>query len=213
MSKTMGSMLLFAIILVLFQCSEQKDEWIDVAPGPNLEGWTVINIPPDQPLSDVKQWSVDSNKVVRCSGKGGHEYFRYDGGKFSNFVFYVEWRFEPLDEPANYNSGVYVLNNADGTIWHQAQTGDASGGYLFGKTPVNGEIVRLNLRDQMESSSVKSAGEWNTFDITCSDGKIALVVNGVPTVTWADLEVESGYIGLEAEGYAIEFRNLKVKKL
>jgi len=205
---------LIASLLLVVQCTTQeKTEWIDVTPGPNLEGWTIVNIPPDQPLNPVQQWSVTGDKIVRCSGQGGHEWLRYDLEQFSDCVFHAEWRFLKLDKPAKYNSGVYVRNNADGTIWHQVQTGDASGGYLFGKTLRNGEIVRQSLRDKMESSPVKPAGEWNRFDITCSGAAITVVVNGVPTVTWNDLQVRSGYVGLEAEGYAVEFRNLRVKKI
>lgn len=211
--KALSIVLLFVLTFGFMHCSKIEAEWIDVTPGLNLEGWTIINIPPDQPLNDVQQWSVSEGKIVRCSGEGGHEWLRYDVEQFGDCVFHAEWRFETLDEPAKYNSGIYVRNNADGTIWHQAQTGDASGGYLFGKTPVDGEIVRLSLREQMASSPVKSAGEWNSFDVACSGNTISVVVNGVPTVTWTDLETERGYIGLEAEGYAIEFKNLRVKKL
>jgi len=209
----MKALLLILAPAFLLSCSGPKEKWVDVIPGADLQGWTVINIPPDQPLSNVKQWSVSEDKVVRCAGTGGHEWLRYDGRQFADCVYHVEWRFEKLDEPAKYNSGIYVRNNADGTIWHQLQIGDASGGYLFGKTPVNGEIVRQSLRNQMQSSPVKAAGEWNTVDITCRGDKISAVVNGVPTVEWTDMEVGSGYIGLEAEGYAVEFRNLRVNIL
>ncbi|NIA29693.1 MAG: hypothetical protein GWP06_07270 [Actinobacteria bacterium] len=40
-----------------------------------------------------------------------------------------------------------------------------------------------------------------------------MVVNGVKTTVWKNCEVLKGYIGLEAEGYYVEFRNLQVKEL
>lgn len=209
----MKAMLLILLLALALSCTGPKEKWIDVTPDADVQGWTVVNIPPDQPLSETKQWSVSEDGTVRCSGAGGHEWLRYDGRQFANCVFHVEWRFEKLEKPAKYNSGIYVRNNADGTIWHQLQIGDSSGGYLFGKTPVNGKIVRLTLRDQMQSNPVKAAGEWNSADITCRGNAISAIVNGVTTVEWTDLEVESGYIGLEAEGYAVEFRNLRVKTL
>lgn len=51
------------------------------------------------------------------------------------------------------------------------------------------------------------------FEITARGNTLSLWVNGEVTSQWKDLEVPKGYIGLEAEGYRIEFRNLKLKKL
>jgi hypothetical protein len=112
-----------------------------------------------------------------------------------------------------YNSGVYVRNSADATIWIQAQTGDASGGFLFGDVPVDGKITRINLAKQLIEQRVKPAGEWNTYEITCKGKDIILKVNGDTTNEWHDCPVPKGYVGLEAEGWRIEFRNVKVKPL
>ena len=58
--------------------------------------------------------------------------------EFGDCVFHVEWKFTPIANGKRYNSGIFVRNSEDATIWHQAQTGDASGGFLFGDTPVDG---------------------------------------------------------------------------
>ena len=50
-----------------------------------------------------------------------------------------------------YNSGIYARNSADARIWHQAQTGDASGGYLFGETEVGGKLKPINLSKQQRT--------------------------------------------------------------
>ena len=63
--------------------------------------------------------------------------------QYKDLVFHVEWKFTKLpDEKAKYNSGVFIRNDADGTIWHQGQT-SPDGGYLFGDTPVNGVVQAL----------------------------------------------------------------------
>lgn len=213
----MKKLLLFAslVFLFTFYCSEKStDEWIDITPGTDLEGWTRISIPPDQPLNEVEQWSADpETKTVRCNGTGGHEWLRYDGEEFGDCIFHVEFKYDKLENDAKYNSGFYVRNNADGTIWHQGQIGGGTGGFLFGVSPVNGENSYTNTSDQLTSSPVKPAGEWNTAEIRCEGSTLSMIVNDVPTVVWENLQVEKGYVGLEAEGYAIDFRNLKVKKL
>ena len=97
-------------------------------------------------------------------------------------------------------------------VWHQAQTGPG-GEYLFGNTLVGGTAQRVDLRDAMREHRVKTAGEWNTYEIRAVGRTVSLWVNGAVTSEFPDCEVPRGHIGLEAEGYRIEFRNLKVKRL
>ena len=111
-----------------------------------------------------------------------------------------------------YNSGIYVRTGPDGAIWHQAQTG-AAGGYLFGSTLVNGALQRVNLRQSMSENRVRPAGEWNTYEIRAVGKRVTLWVNGAVTSEFTECEVPRGYIGLEAEGFRIEFRDIKVKPL
>jgi hypothetical protein len=51
------------------------------------------------------------------------------------------------------------------------------------------------------------------YEIRCEGKKITLSVNGAVTSEFTQCEVPRGYIGLEAEGYRIEFRNLKLTGL
>ncbi len=111
-----------------------------------------------------------------------------------------------------YNSGIYARNSKDAKVWHQAQIGGGSGGYLFGETMKDGELVRINLSKEAEKR-VKPAGEWNVLEVTCKGKDMTLWVNGGVTCAWHDCEVPRGYVGLEAEGYRIEFRNVLVKEL
>jgi hypothetical protein len=202
-------------LAMLFSC-EQAPEWTDITPGPGLEGWTIVPIPPDAELAETPQWSVNSQTgIVRCDGTGSHDWLRYDT-ELEDFVFHVEWKFEKLEEDAKYNSGVYVRNSKDGKVWHQAQMGDGSGGFLFGNSLVGGKMARVNTKEQLDklaSNPVKPAGEWNTFELTCQGNEISLMVNGKQTTIWPNLEVRKGYLGLEAEGYAVQFRNLKMRSL
>ena len=207
---------IIAVMALLLGCSNSDDGWKNIMPGKNLEGWTIVDVPKDGPLPEVPQWHMDdATGNLICDGDKGLDWLRYDGKQYSDFVFHVEWCFKKIDGESKYNSGVYVRNSADRTVWHQAQTGDASGGYIFGSTISNGEPARVNTQDQMDNmeNPVKPAGEWNIYDVTCKGKSISLVVNGVTTTTWGDCQVPEGYLGLEAEGYFIEFRNLKVKEL
>jgi len=173
--------------------------------------WTRIGIPPSQPVTKIEQWHVDPVKhEIVCDGNGGHDWFRFNK-EFRNFAFHVDWRFTKLDGTPHYNSGVFFRNNADGSIWNQAQT-TPEGGYLFGETPINGKLTAYNEQKNMKENRIKPAGEWNAYDIRCVGDTCTLAVNGM-VVNTIHVGIEKGYVGLESEGYQITFKNLKVVEL
>ncbi|MGH9431119.1 MAG: 3-keto-disaccharide hydrolase [Terriglobia bacterium] len=187
--------------------------WINIFPLPSFKAWTRVAIPPDRALNPKSQWSVDAaHHTIVCAGNGGHEWLRYDR-ELGDFMFHVDWRLTRVEGAKNYNSGVFVRNSADGRTWYQAQVGSASGGYLFGDNPVNGKLVRFNLESMLTGNRVKKAGDWNTYDIRCQGSKITVVVNGTKTSEFERCANPKGYLGLEAEGSRMEFRNLRIKIL
>jgi hypothetical protein len=208
----------FVIVLIVsFSCTNpQQDGWKNITPVKDLSGWTIVDVPKDGPLPETPQWFIDKNSGnLVCQGDKGLDWLRYDVQQYSDFIFHVEWRFEKIAGKPKYNSGVYIRNSADRNVWHQAQTGDAAGGYIFGNTLADGEQQRVSTRDQMDNrdNPVNPAGEWNIYEITCKGSVISLTVNNIKTTTWENCKVEKGFLGLEAEGYFIEFRNIKVKEL
>ena len=189
---------------------------IDLFPAkhndPQHEVWTRIAIPPDHPVSQAEQWHIDWAKhQIVCDGNAGHEWLRFNT-ELANFDFRVKWRFTPVATPdPHYNSGVFFRNNLDGSIWHQAQT-SLAGGYLFGVTPVDGKPKSFNLQKEMIENRVKPTGQWNTYDIRCSGATCTLSVNG-EVVNTTTVGLDKGYIGLEAEGYQITFKDFSVEEL
>lgn len=181
-------------------------------PDPSLKGWTRITIPPGGTVTPGEHWKVDpATQTITCYGDQKHEWLRYDR-LLADFALHVEWRFIPKEGHPHYNSGIFARTNGDGSLWHQAQAG-LSGGYWFGETMVDGVKKRLNLRPQMTENRVKPAGEWNVYDIRAVGPKLTLSVNGKVVSVWNDPTMLKGYIGLESEGYRIEFRNLRLQTL
>ena len=187
--------------------------WADVMPPADLKGWSRVPVPPGAPLGKP-QWRVeDSGKMLVCEGDGGHDMLLCDR-EFGDAVFHVEFRYARVEGKTGYNSGIYVRNNRDGSLWHQAQIGDASGGYLFGDTPgADGKKKFFTTQNSVTNGRVKPAGEWNTLEITARGKVLTLWVNGAVTCEIKDCGNPKGLVGVEGEGYRIEFRNLKVKKL
>ena len=113
--------------------------WVDITPHESLKGWTRVAIPPDKALDPVNQWKLEEDRAtLLCEGNHGHEWLRYDH-ELTNFFLHVEWRFEKDSEGRRaYNSGVFVRNDLEGRVWHQAQVGGAA--YLFGQTLIHGQV-------------------------------------------------------------------------
>jgi hypothetical protein len=192
--------------------SEPKG-WVDILPPADLKGWYRVPVPPTGQLGR-EQWHVDAEKkMLVCDGDGGHDMLLFDK-EIGDAVLHVEFRYTKIEGKSGYNSGIYVRNSKDGALWHQAQIGDASGGYLFGETPeADGKKKFFTLNKQVTDSRVKHAGEWNTIEITAAGKVLTLWVNGAVTCQFEDCGQAKGRLGLEGEGYRIEFRNLKVKPL
>jgi hypothetical protein len=164
-------------------------------------------------MSDPSPWKLDpSGEILVCDGKNaGHELLRY-APELKDFVVHVEYRHVPVEGETRYNSGVYFRTSMDGTIWHQAQA-TLPGGFLMMNTLVKGVAQRVNLQKEMMENRVKPAGEWNVYEIRAVGKQITLWVNGAVVNEFNDCEVLSGYLGLEAEGYNVEFRNVQLKRL
>ncbi len=186
--------------------------WVDLLPDAGLHGWKRVPYAGKQLVDAPGLWSRDAGSdVLRCAKHAmAGEQFLCER-EFGDGVFHVEWRFQKIEGGKGYNSGVFVRNNTDGTVWCQAQVGDRNVGYLFGATTTNGKIERFKI-DSPVPQRGKEAGEWNTYEVTCKGKEITLWINGAVTATWTGCEMPRGLVGLEAEGYDIEFRHVKFKE-
>ena len=189
------------------------ESWADILPPADLKGWYRVPVPPSGQLGR-EQWHVDAEKkVLICDGDGGHDMLLFNK-EIGDAIFHFEFCYIKIEGKKGYNSGAYVRNSKDGAIWHQAQFGDAKDGYLFGQTlAAEGKKKGFNLSKQVTDMRVKPAGEWNTLEVTAVGKVLTLWVNGAVTCEFEGCGREKGCLGLEGEGYRIEFRNLKVKEL
>jgi hypothetical protein len=187
--------------------------WVDILPPSDLKGWYRVPVPPSGQLGR-EQWHVDAEKhLLICDGDGGHDMLLLNQ-EYGDATFHLEFCYTKIEGKTGYNSGAYVRNSTDGALWHQAQFGDAKDGYLFGATlSAEGKKTPFNLRKQVTDMRVKPAGQWNTLEVTARGKALTLWVNGAITSQFEECGVPRGRLGLEGEGYRIEFRNLKVKTL
>lgn len=187
--------------------------WQDILPAADLAGWYRVSVPPNGKLGR-EQWHIDADrKVLICDGDGGHDML-LTSQEYGDAIFHFEFQYTKIEGKTGYNSGAYVRNSKDGALWHQAQFGDGKDGFLFGETrTADGGKKFFSLQKEVKENRVKPAGEWNTFEVTALGKILTLWVNGAVTCQFENCGVSQGHIGLEGEGYRIEFRNLKVKSL
>jgi len=87
------------------------------------------------------------------------------------------------------------------------------GSYNFETPTPDGKKKFFNLKSSVKENRVKPAGEWNTLEVTARGSTLVLWVNGAVTCQFDQCNAPEGRLGVEGEGYRIEFRNLKVKEL
>lgn len=126
--------------------------WIDISPGPRLEGWT------EYPWFDqagdawrrAGQWHMDTlTGVLRCDGApDAHTMFLHERA-LGDFLLHVEWRFTGAAEPGRYNSGVLLRmlpETAERKVMHQIETGatQTHAGWLRGGSLDAGVVCVLD---------------------------------------------------------------------
>jgi hypothetical protein len=210
-SMSLPRILLLAVLVAV--CRAQSAETKDILPDESLKGWTRIPIPPTDGLKPKLQWRVDTAQhALICAGDGGHEWLRFDQ-PLTDYLLQVDWRFTPrAPDEKRYNSGIGVRLSRYGELWVQAQTG-LTGGYLFGANFADGAIKSFNLSKEMTANRVRPAGEWNHYEIRVRGDRITLSVNGEVVNELSGVGLRTGYIGLEAEGFEITFKNLRLQPL
>jgi hypothetical protein len=194
--------------------AERAGRWLDLTPGEGLKGWRRVPIAPDVKLAAKNPWSMDAaGKVLLCDGVGVKEMLLQER-EFEDGTFHVEWRFRKVPDKHDYNGGVYVRTSLDGKVWHQSQVAHLEKrpllGDLFGETLLAGKPHHFEVNGR-GAQLAKPPGEWNAYDITCKGPVITVAVNGQPATKWEACEVPLGHVGMQAEFFFIEFKNLRFR--
>ena len=161
--------------------------WQSLFNGNNLSGWV--------PMNDAVFFAT--NGCIHLAKSSG--WLRTER-QFTNFVFEAEWR----ALHSNYNSGFFLRAGLTGKpfpteVWQVNLKESALGSLLKGSKTV-----------QPSSTARRPVDEWNTFRIEASGQTLTLFVNGERAWRFEEFDAEHGYIGLQAEGSAFDFRKLRV---
>ena len=213
---------------------EKKAGWVLLFNGKNFSGWRQCN-----GTEMPKNWVIEDNamKVFTGEGKnpgqGSGGDIIYATKKFRNFELSIDWKTSEMG-----NSGIfyYVRETPGQAIYYASPEVQVLDNIKATDNKVASHLAG-SLYDMLpaDPKTVKPAGEWNNILIKVKDGKVTHTQNGVKVVEyelwtskWDEMVANSkfktfpgflegiakeGYIGLQDHGYAIWFRNIKIREL
>ncbi|HOC18193.1 MAG TPA: DUF1080 domain-containing protein [Vicinamibacterales bacterium] len=214
--------------------AEKKQGWVLLFNGVDFDGWRQCNgtaMPANWVIEDgaMKVFTAPGRKP----GQGAGGDILYGVRKFRNFELSIDWKTEKAG-----NSGIfYNVREVPGQpIYYAAPEVQVLDNVDATDNKIPSHLAG-SLYDMLaaDPKTVKPAGEWNTIVIRVENGKVTHTQNGSKVVEytlwtpeWDQLVENSkfktfpgftegiareGYIGLQDHGYAIWFRNVKIREL
>jgi len=183
----------------------QKAKKVELFNGKNLKNWTFTL--KDATVDPATVFTV-KNGVINIKG----DPFGYMRTKvaYSNYTLHVEWRYPEVLS----NSGVFVHGQSPDTIWLKCIECQLKAGSAGDFVCMNGSDMKertdktQRVVKKLAAANEKAVGEWNSMDIKCMNNTIEVTVNGVLQNKGTEVNLKSGYICLQSEGKAIEFRDV-----
>ena len=203
------------MITIMLSAGCADDNKVNLFNGKDLSNWDKVLF---DSISDPDEVFRAEDGVIKVLGVPRGYILTRDS--YSNYQLHVEWRWP--EKPAN--SGVLLhvqeINHTRFPKCIEAQLANGKAGDFImmggqGSAMTVGDSTyrvgpdgKSKRSPKFEESSELAAGEWNTYEITCSGTDIELVVNGVLQNVGFDAAFSSGQIALQSEGGPIEFRNV-----
>ncbi|MDR2912789.1 MAG: DUF1080 domain-containing protein [Alistipes sp.] len=187
-----------------------------------------------------EQWSIDrehsamklATNTARPGSMQGAD-IMFAGQQFSNFEVSIDWMIEKGG-----NSGImyYVVEEQGKPMYNAAPEVQVLDNWYAGDNKLANHLAGslYDIKSALPQNA-KPAMEWNTIVIRVDNGNVTHTQNGVVvceytlwTPEWAELvsrskfkdwpgfnagPAKTGYIGLQDHGYAVWFRNIKVREL
>lgn len=196
-----------AVALAAGLHAQAADEWVPIFDG-TLTGWAIEN-------SDAGNFSVRDG-VLRVEAPGG--WLRSER-QYGDFSLRAEFRFATPDA----DSGLFVRAAGDGEFgrgWpNRAYQVQIRNPLTPSRFPPVGGLFRhgmppgeMTFDPAVVEKLAKPTGEWQTLEVEVVGDRLAARFNGTEVLRAGNIENERGFIGLQGETGAVEFRSLLLRE-
>lgn len=166
------------------------------------------------PEDAAASWSAPDERTIATTGKP--KSYLYTDKDYGNFTLRYDYRFpSPPTEPAKAplaNTGVLLFIQPPHAIWPKAL--EVQGKFVeMGAIRPNGGAAEVPVKEEagVRESARRGVGGWNTIDVVAKEGTLAVSLNGQGLLRSEASGLIKGPIGFQAEGHAVEFRNVRVR--
>lgn len=165
--------------------------------------------------TDASSWSETGGSISTTGLPRGYICTRRE---YADFTFRGEFRYAAVEaarhrqEPDHCNTGFLIHITGPHKVWPTCL--EVQGKYAeMGQIKSNSREIALEVADDEAArrQARRPIGEWNAVEIISRGGSLTSSLNGVTVCTSRPTALRRGRIGLQAEGFAVEFRNLQVR--
>lgn len=164
------------------------------------------------PAEGEGTWSEQEQRLL-CSGetKG----YIHTAKAYQNFTLRVDFRYPEGSDAGEKppNTGVLVYIQEPHQVWPACL--EVQGRFDdMANIKSNSKEIALEIEDIQEARQQhrKPVGEWNTLEVVSKDGALTARLNGEVICTSQPTEIVSGPIGLQSEGFPVQFRYLRIRE-
>jgi hypothetical protein len=164
--------------------------WQSLFSGTDLSGWVKMS---------EGDFAATNGVILVTGGKGWLRTER----QFTDFIMEVEGR----GLETNFNGGIFIRAPLEGTPW------PTNVWQVNLKQTAVGELLEGSTRIMPSKLPPRRVGDWIKFRVEVRGHSIALEVDGQQIWNFEKFTPIRGFIGLQAEGKTVEFRNLRIGEL
>jgi hypothetical protein len=193
---------------------ELSEEASESAVPTDSEGFRPLRLRDfDQFAAKPDSWREEQDMIVTTGQPKGYIYSKRS---YQNFTWRAEFRFPPQQDASKAdqsNTGFMLCIQEPHKVWPRSL--EVQGKWVeMAQIKSNGGVPALMIKDDQAAREAarKPVGEWNVIEITVKDGAVSSVLNGKPICAAEAGELKDGRIGLQAELFPVEFRNVKIRE-
>jgi len=175
--------------------AEKTEEgFVSLFDGKTLAGWHLMN---------GAKFFVEDGVLKHRVGMG---WLRSDK-EYADFILRLEFRFMK----PNQDGGVFLRSVKEGENWPNRKY-EVQIENTLRMAKLFGAAHDLNV--ELAQKALKPVGEWNEYDIKIAGPTLEVRLNGELVTTSRSVDaLKRGYLGLQGENGAHEYRNLRIKVL